>query len=183
MTTPAIKLATKLKHIDVHQHWLRQEVQEGRLLIEWIPTSEMPADGLTKALNRQKHQIFIQQLGLVDIKHLIQTIKEWSFVSLYQFSENWGGVLSLVQFPLSTSLAGLALYPSFPALGPLLYGALRVSYSSQRFACFSLLFRVHQTLIYRVLSPLIPSFPCITVFHFILNSLFYSEAFIYITSW
>jgi hypothetical protein len=76
MTTPAIKLATKLKHIDVHQHWLRQEVQEGRLLIEWIPTSEMPADGLTKALNRQKHQIFIQQLGLVDIKHLIQTIKE-----------------------------------------------------------------------------------------------------------
>jgi hypothetical protein len=27
----------------------------------------MPADGLTKALPRQKHDIFIKQLGLVDI--------------------------------------------------------------------------------------------------------------------
>jgi hypothetical protein len=73
LTTPAIKLATKLKHIDIHQHWLRQEVQENRLHIEWIPTADMPADGLTKALPKQKHHIFLKQLGLVDIKHLIST--------------------------------------------------------------------------------------------------------------
>jgi hypothetical protein len=71
LTTPAIKLATKLKHLDIHQHWLRQEIQADRLNIQWISTLEMPADGLTKALDRQKHKTFIKQLGLVDITALI----------------------------------------------------------------------------------------------------------------
>jgi hypothetical protein len=71
LTTPAIKLATKLKHLDIHQHWLRQEIQANRLNIQWISTLEMPADGLTKALDRQKHKTFIKQLGLVDITALI----------------------------------------------------------------------------------------------------------------
>jgi Reverse transcriptase (RNA-dependent DNA polymerase) len=71
METGAPKLVTKLKHVDIHQHWLRQEVQENRLSIEWLPTSEMPADGLTKALPRQKHNDFIRQLRLVDISTLL----------------------------------------------------------------------------------------------------------------
>jgi hypothetical protein len=41
---------TKLRHIDIHRHWLRQEVQEGKIKIDWLATAEMPADGLTKAL-------------------------------------------------------------------------------------------------------------------------------------
>ena len=32
----------------------------------------MPADGLTKALPRQKHEKFVKQLGLVDIGHLLE---------------------------------------------------------------------------------------------------------------
>lgn len=72
LTTPAIKLATKLKHIDIHHHWLRQEVQDQRLQLKWIPTNAMPADGFTKALPTQKHLTFIKQLGLIDIKHLVQ---------------------------------------------------------------------------------------------------------------
>jgi len=72
VSTPAIKLATKLKHIDVHQHWMRQEVAEKRLQIEWISTDKMTSDGFTKALTAQKHQAFIRQLGLVDIRHLIE---------------------------------------------------------------------------------------------------------------
>ena len=62
------KLQTKLRHIDIHQHWLRQEVQAGRVHIEWVPSADMPADGLTKALPRQKHERFITQLNLVDIR-------------------------------------------------------------------------------------------------------------------
>jgi hypothetical protein len=31
METGAQKLVTKLKHVDIHQHWLHQEVQEERL--------------------------------------------------------------------------------------------------------------------------------------------------------
>jgi len=74
MDMSAPKLVTKLKHIDIHQHWLRQEVQEEQLRIEWIPTSEMPADGLTKALPRQKHEAFVRQLRLVDITTLLSIL-------------------------------------------------------------------------------------------------------------
>jgi hypothetical protein len=67
------KLATKLRHIDIHQHWLRQEVQAGRVRIKWLPTNEMLADGLTKALPRQRHEHFIKQLNLVDIAARLTT--------------------------------------------------------------------------------------------------------------
>jgi antitoxin component of MazEF toxin-antitoxin module len=66
-------LATKLKHIDIQHNWLRQEASQGNIQIEWIPTAEMPADGLTKALPRQRHEIFLRQLGLIDISKLLST--------------------------------------------------------------------------------------------------------------
>jgi hypothetical protein len=62
------KLFTRLRHVDIHQHWLRQEVAAGRVLVQWKPTNLMPADGLTKILVRQKHAEFVRQLGLTDVK-------------------------------------------------------------------------------------------------------------------
>jgi hypothetical protein len=35
--------------------------------LKWIPTADMPADGLTKGLTKQKNEVFIKQLNLVDI--------------------------------------------------------------------------------------------------------------------
>ncbi|KNG44199.1 reverse transcriptase rna-dependent dna [Stemphylium lycopersici] len=67
----ADRIQTKLRHVDIHQMWLRQEVENGRINVEWKPTAEMPADGFTKLLPRQKHENFIRQLGLKDIHHLI----------------------------------------------------------------------------------------------------------------
>jgi hypothetical protein len=62
-------LTTKLRHIDIRQHWLRQLVHaplerrdtrdgyvNANLKIEWIATADMVADGLTKRLTREKHQ-------------------------------------------------------------------------------------------------------------------------------
>jgi hypothetical protein len=66
------QLRTKLRHIDIHQHWLRQEVQSGRLPVQWTKTSEMVADGLTKMLPRLKHAEFVRMLGMEDIGHLLE---------------------------------------------------------------------------------------------------------------
>ena len=66
------KLVTKLKHVDIHNHWLRQEINQGNLKIEWIRTTEMKADGFTKALPRLKHAEFVRQLNLIDIKSRLQ---------------------------------------------------------------------------------------------------------------
>ena len=68
LTKETPKLQTALKHVDIHQSWLRQEVQAGRIKVQWVPTAEMVADGFTKALPAQKHSDFIKLLNLVDIK-------------------------------------------------------------------------------------------------------------------
>ena len=67
LTNKSAKLVTKLKHVDIHNHWLRQEVQEKRIKLVWVPTAKMPADGLTKPLGRQKHVVFREMIGLTDM--------------------------------------------------------------------------------------------------------------------
>jgi hypothetical protein len=64
-------IQTELCHVDIHQMWLRQEVDAGRITVEWKPTAEMPADGFTKLLPCQKHENFVKQLGMKDICHLV----------------------------------------------------------------------------------------------------------------
>ena len=46
--TPQLK--TQLRHFSIHDMWLCQEVQQGCLCVNWLPTDDMPADGLMKAL-------------------------------------------------------------------------------------------------------------------------------------
>ena len=53
------------KHIAVRYHLIRQEVEEGRLQLAYIPTDRMPADGLTKALKSPAYIRFIRLLILV----------------------------------------------------------------------------------------------------------------------
>jgi hypothetical protein len=61
-------LQTKLRHVDIHNHWLRQEAQNGRLRVEYTQSKRMMADGLTKALTVDPHQKFVAMLGLVAFK-------------------------------------------------------------------------------------------------------------------
>jgi hypothetical protein len=50
LTKETPKLQTALKHVDIHQCWMRQEVQAGNIKVQWVPTAEMVADGFTKLL-------------------------------------------------------------------------------------------------------------------------------------
>ena len=54
------RLDTKLKSINIHHYWLRQEVQAKQFKIDWLNTDNMPADGLTKSLTKDKHEKFIK---------------------------------------------------------------------------------------------------------------------------
>src|SRR5437762_13265644 len=38
VTDESMKLSTKLCHVDIHNHWLRQEHAERRVLFEWTST-------------------------------------------------------------------------------------------------------------------------------------------------
>ena len=58
LTKESPELYTALKHVDIHQNWLQQEVQVGHIEVEWINTSDMVADGFTKILTTSKHAEF-----------------------------------------------------------------------------------------------------------------------------
>ncbi len=51
-----LKLDIKLKHVDIHRHWLRQKMQTDQVHVNWIFTFEMFADKFIKILSRQKHE-------------------------------------------------------------------------------------------------------------------------------
>ena len=49
------RVSTRLRHVDIQQHWLREVYQRGELRVVWVPSREMAADGLTKSLPPQSH--------------------------------------------------------------------------------------------------------------------------------
>ncbi len=68
----AIKLAInplnhpRAKHIDIQYHKVRELISDDVLELDYIPTKEIVADGLTKPLTLTKHEYFITILGLGD---------------------------------------------------------------------------------------------------------------------
>ena len=68
-------LHTKLRHVDIHNHWLREAASKRQIDVAYTPTNDMLADGLTKALTTEKFRKFVQQLGLVDVQEKIQSRK------------------------------------------------------------------------------------------------------------
>lgn len=62
---------TKTKHMDVKYHFIRQEVDRGAIVVVKIPTGSQAADGLTKSLDRVKHERFKNLFGIVDCSEAI----------------------------------------------------------------------------------------------------------------
>lgn len=67
LTSESPKISTKLRYVDIHHHWLRQEILTKNFHIEYLRTQIMPADGLTKGFTRQQQENFILLLNLVRI--------------------------------------------------------------------------------------------------------------------
>ena len=58
------KLHERSKHIDVRHHFIRQNIADSIVKIQYMESERMPADGLTKAVSSTKHQQFIKAFGL-----------------------------------------------------------------------------------------------------------------------
>jgi hypothetical protein len=52
------------KHINIQYHYVQEQVQAGQITTPYIPTSQMVADGLTKALSPELHLRLIDHCGL-----------------------------------------------------------------------------------------------------------------------
>lgn len=60
----------RFKHIEIAYHFVRECVASGKISVEYIPTDEMAADVLTKALPQIKHEKHIRAMGLCPAKIL-----------------------------------------------------------------------------------------------------------------
>ena len=52
------------RKIDIQWHFVRDQVETGAVKFEWVPTGDMAADGLIKALINDKFATFVRQIGL-----------------------------------------------------------------------------------------------------------------------
>ena len=57
---------TRIKHIDIRYHYIRDEVEDGKILIEYVSTNDMVADLLTKSLQRTKFERFLTAIGITN---------------------------------------------------------------------------------------------------------------------
>jgi hypothetical protein len=55
----------RMRHLDLAFYWLRDAVEVGKISVDYIPTAEMPADLLTKALERMKVETCRRMMGLL----------------------------------------------------------------------------------------------------------------------
>jgi hypothetical protein len=55
---------SRSKHIDIQYHFIREAVQNTKIRLEYLPTEQMPADGLTKPLVPAKFTTFQAHLNL-----------------------------------------------------------------------------------------------------------------------
>jgi transposase InsO family protein len=56
----------RTKHIQLRYHFIRFAITDGQILLDYVPTGDMAADGLTKGLTGEKHKRFLSLLGLKD---------------------------------------------------------------------------------------------------------------------
>ena len=56
------------KHIDIQWHYQREKIEDGSVEFKFIPTEQQIADGLTKALTKEKFLIFRRALGLEEYR-------------------------------------------------------------------------------------------------------------------
>ena len=54
----------RMKHLDLRYYWLRDVVNQGIISLHHVPTALMPADILTKPLERVKTLEGVKMLGL-----------------------------------------------------------------------------------------------------------------------
>ena len=65
------QMTSKMKHIDIHRLWIRQECKKGVFAVLWVPTKDQPADGFTKALTIEKHREFLRRLDMCSIPKML----------------------------------------------------------------------------------------------------------------
>lgn len=58
------EINSRIKHIDVRHHVIRKHQQKGHINVEYVPTREQAADGLTKGVYGPRFEKFVHMIGI-----------------------------------------------------------------------------------------------------------------------
>lgn len=61
-------LHARTKHINMSVHYTRELYEQGRVLLEYVPTNQMLADCLTKHLKKVGHEKALERIGYIQIR-------------------------------------------------------------------------------------------------------------------
>jgi hypothetical protein len=64
MALNPLKNRARIRHIEVHYHYVRDKVNDGIIRLDYLNTKDMLADMLTKSLQKAEHARFTALLGL-----------------------------------------------------------------------------------------------------------------------
>jgi hypothetical protein len=58
----------KSKHIEIKYHYIKDMVQKGEVMLQYVVTDEQVADVLTKMVSRMKFEYFRDKLNVVPLQ-------------------------------------------------------------------------------------------------------------------
>ena len=58
----------RTKHIDIQYHFIRECVENGVIKLQYCPTEDMVADGMTKALPKERHWKLAREMGMSNME-------------------------------------------------------------------------------------------------------------------
>ena len=78
------KLSTKLKHVDIQNHWLHQEYQQSCIIVHYVESKSMIVNDLMKAFLLNSHHQFLDQMNLIDIQDHLQDHQTQEVTAMFE---------------------------------------------------------------------------------------------------
>jgi len=60
----------RTKHIEIHHHFIRDHVNNGDCVIQFVSSEKQLADLFTKPLSKERFNFLINELGIINFKYV-----------------------------------------------------------------------------------------------------------------
>jgi len=61
----------RMKHVRIDKHLIKIEIENGKIILLYIPTQDQEFDILIKAVPEPSFEVLISKLGIIDIYSLV----------------------------------------------------------------------------------------------------------------
>uniref|UniRef100_H3GB65 Reverse transcriptase Ty1/copia-type domain-containing protein n=1 Tax=Phytophthora ramorum TaxID=164328 RepID=H3GB65_PHYRM len=70
----------RTKHIDIRYHFVREKVEDGQVVLQYVSTTDMLADIMTKAITAVQFQVLRSKLGIQGYRYDLHSVGPQAFL-------------------------------------------------------------------------------------------------------